>query len=472
MSVTDRDRGHLSIGEVLALLQGEFPDVTISKIRFLESQGLIDPERTPSGYRKFYDADISRLRSILTLQRDHFLPLRVIKERIEASPELLDAPTTGGPVRSPGESPTAAEGHSSTVTPLGRDLAPRPLVLSRPDRGTAADPVDPHEIPSETNGTEESGRVFPWMQRIGASRTADRTDGPLSAAGGADAAPDAAPDTAVDPTATAATGASAETDEVAALSPVDASTAASVSSTSAAPEGSAGAPQPADSAATSETTAMSETTDETAGDTAEGTSSNAPDGGTAGTDGRSSTGRRTVAGGSGRSGSTTGAARPVGGHTEADPARPEGGHEQADRPSAPPPTGVRAITGDVSSALMTTDELAAATGLSAEQLSELERFGLITGTQTGPVRFFDDDALVVARLASRLGAFGIEPRHLRMYKVAADREVALYDQVVSPLAHHRDRGERAAEVMAQLADLGEAMRRALVQRATREQRRP
>ena len=50
------DRGHLSIGEVLSLLQAEFPDVTISKIRFLESQGLLDPERTPSGYRKFYDA--------------------------------------------------------------------------------------------------------------------------------------------------------------------------------------------------------------------------------------------------------------------------------------------------------------------------------------------------------------------------------------------------------------------------------
>ena len=74
---------HLSIGEVLSLLTDDFPDVTISKIRFLESQGLIDPERTPSGYRKFYDSDIARLRWILRQQRDHFLPLKVIKAKMD-----------------------------------------------------------------------------------------------------------------------------------------------------------------------------------------------------------------------------------------------------------------------------------------------------------------------------------------------------------------------------------------------------
>ena len=74
---------HLSIGEVLEELRDEYPDVTISKIRFLESQGLIDPERTPSGYRKFSDRDLDRLRWILLQQRDHFLPLRVIKDRLD-----------------------------------------------------------------------------------------------------------------------------------------------------------------------------------------------------------------------------------------------------------------------------------------------------------------------------------------------------------------------------------------------------
>ena len=80
----DADRQHLSIGEVLEQLRDEFPDVTISKIRFLESQGLIDPERTPSGYRKFSDRDLDRLRWILLQQRDHFLPLRVIKDRLDS----------------------------------------------------------------------------------------------------------------------------------------------------------------------------------------------------------------------------------------------------------------------------------------------------------------------------------------------------------------------------------------------------
>jgi DNA-binding transcriptional MerR regulator len=75
-------RAYLGIGEVLALLRGEFPDISISKIRFLESEGLIEPARSPSRYRKFDAADVERLRYILTAQRDEYLPLRVIKERL------------------------------------------------------------------------------------------------------------------------------------------------------------------------------------------------------------------------------------------------------------------------------------------------------------------------------------------------------------------------------------------------------
>lgn len=75
-------RNYQSIGEVLVSVKAEFPDITISKIRFLEAEGLIDPERTPSGYRKFYEQDVERLKSILRLQRDEYLPLKVIKERL------------------------------------------------------------------------------------------------------------------------------------------------------------------------------------------------------------------------------------------------------------------------------------------------------------------------------------------------------------------------------------------------------
>ncbi len=82
-------RTYLSIGDVLTLLREEFPDVTISKIRFLESQGLVNPERSPSGYRKFFDHDVERLRWVLRQQREHFLPLKVIRDRL-ADGELDD----------------------------------------------------------------------------------------------------------------------------------------------------------------------------------------------------------------------------------------------------------------------------------------------------------------------------------------------------------------------------------------------
>lgn len=78
-------RAYFGIGEVLAQLRGEFPDVSVSKIRFLESEGLIQPARSPSGYRRFGMDDVARLRYILTAQRDHYLPLRVIRDRLDSA---------------------------------------------------------------------------------------------------------------------------------------------------------------------------------------------------------------------------------------------------------------------------------------------------------------------------------------------------------------------------------------------------
>ncbi len=75
-------QAYLGIGEVLVTLRAEFPDISVSKIRFLESEGLITPARSPSGYRRFALADVERLRFILTAQRDQYLPLRVIRERL------------------------------------------------------------------------------------------------------------------------------------------------------------------------------------------------------------------------------------------------------------------------------------------------------------------------------------------------------------------------------------------------------
>jgi DNA-binding transcriptional MerR regulator len=86
---------NLSIGEVLAQLREDFPDVSISKIRYLEAERLVEPARTPSGYRKFSQDDVERLRYILTLQRDHFYPLRVIREALDAYDRGFEAPGEG-----------------------------------------------------------------------------------------------------------------------------------------------------------------------------------------------------------------------------------------------------------------------------------------------------------------------------------------------------------------------------------------
>ena len=89
-------RARLSIGEVLEQLRGDFPGLNISKIRFLEAEGLIEPERTPSGYRKFAASDVDRLRYVLTCQREHYLPLKVIREHLDAIDRGLEPPALNG----------------------------------------------------------------------------------------------------------------------------------------------------------------------------------------------------------------------------------------------------------------------------------------------------------------------------------------------------------------------------------------
>lgn len=236
------DRAYLSIGEVLSLLKQEFPDVTISKIRFLESQGLLDPERTPSGYRKFYETDVDRLRWILRQQREHFLPLKVIKGRLRA-------------------------GHE------GR-----------------SEPVEPVDSGSKTMGS----------------------------------------------------------------SPVPPVTS-TVSVTAAAP------------------------------------------------------------------------------------------------------TGVS----------LTAMELAGATGLGEDDLRDLERFGLIGSRRVGANTFYSEEALAVAHLAAGFMKYGVEARHLRMYKTAGEREAGFFEQVVTPMVKQRNPEARrqAVEAIEDLARLGEGLRAAMLRQA-------
>ena len=95
MSAAAAARALMGIGDVLTALRPEFPDITISKIRFLESEGLLQPQRTSSGYRKFSSADVDRLRYVLTCQRDHYLPLKVIRDNLAAIDRGLEPPATG-----------------------------------------------------------------------------------------------------------------------------------------------------------------------------------------------------------------------------------------------------------------------------------------------------------------------------------------------------------------------------------------
>ncbi|MEW1830945.1 MerR family transcriptional regulator [Streptomyces sp. NPDC088196] len=121
------DSGLMSIGTVLTVLRDEFPEVTISKIRFLESEGLIEPQRTPSGYRKFSPADVERLGHVLRMQRDHYLPLKVIREHLDAMErgEAAPLPTVGRQrdgevVLEPVEGPTAARiGRAELLAAVG-----------------------------------------------------------------------------------------------------------------------------------------------------------------------------------------------------------------------------------------------------------------------------------------------------------------------------------------------------------------
>jgi len=116
----------LSIGEVLAELQPDFADVTHSKLRFLEDQGLVEPERTPSGYRKFSPQDVERLRLVLALQRDRYMPLRVIREYLDAVDRGLQPPEV------PGGAPRAPRVVSSNGVPEAGRYAPgRELRLTR-----------------------------------------------------------------------------------------------------------------------------------------------------------------------------------------------------------------------------------------------------------------------------------------------------------------------------------------------------
>ena len=332
--------GTMSIGEVLGILKPEFPDITVSKIRFLEGAGLVQPDRSASGYRKFSEDDVARLRFVLRAQRDQYLPLRVIRQR------LADLEQVGG-LEGPGSEPS---GTSAGAGPSGA----------------------PGSGGSGAGGGAESGSA-------GATGPAGAGAGGVAeAAGSAGAA--GSPGTA----------------------------------------GAAGAAGGWIGAGSAGGTA--------AGTAGAGTAATGPAGGGAG-------------------GAADGGA--AGGAVGATAAGMQPGRAAA-MFGAPP-----------SDAQFTRDELCRAAGATVDQLLELESFGLVSARGSGERgAWYGGDDLVLLRLARELADYGLEARHLRMYKLFAEREAALFEQVVAPLVRQRnpEARARARATIESLAQLGGRMR--------------
>jgi DNA-binding transcriptional MerR regulator len=160
-------RGYLSISEVLAQLRAEFPDISVSKIRFLETEGLIAPARAPSGYRRFGAADVERLRYILTAQRDQYLPLRVIKERLVRAdqgpggrPEVRPA---GRPDARPGSRADGGVGGWPGIRPEAR---PGSRPESRPGNPAQARSGEAGSLLTRRELLDEAGITDPQLTEL------------------------------------------------------------------------------------------------------------------------------------------------------------------------------------------------------------------------------------------------------------------------------------------------------------------
>ena len=196
-AVRAQSGGLLSIGQVLELLQGDFGDLSPSKLRFLEEQGLVTPERTKSGYRKFSQAHVERLRLILTLQRDHYLPLKVIAE------VLADVDEGRDPVI-PGAAPRSASNILAPRRLLGREELQRLTGATSRFIGEAiaagllpATDVFPHESIGELNALmrlAEKGLTPRHLRamRVAAERDAEMLSQAIESRGGRGGSPSGA----------------------------------------------------------------------------------------------------------------------------------------------------------------------------------------------------------------------------------------------------------------------------------------
>jgi DNA-binding transcriptional MerR regulator len=443
-------RSYLSIGDVLTLLREEFPDVTISKIRFLESQGLVNPERSPSGYRKFFEGDVERLRWVLRQQREHFLPLKVIRDRlaagdlgdIEVAPAAEPAHDNGVTVP-----PTSVGSGASVGAPAARS-APRPLAVGAGRPSGSAAVGGRTEAQMAQADDEAMARILADASRR-AALIPESGEHAAAPAVPTDRPPNGGPGNQGQTTGAATTTAAVPPAPIAAPSPAQDRSAASP----------AGRPMGAGPTRTDR-----------------GATPGAPEspGGRVGPSAEHKAAQGT-AGGTG--GAHAPEARPRG----APPASPDvparGGASGAAKKEesgssgggAAGPVKPKVPTAMVSGASMTADELCAASGLSEIELAGLQSFGMIEPAMVAGIPTFDEDALTVANLAADFRKFGVEPRHLRMYRNAVDREIGLIEQVIIPLLRQRnpESRQRALDAADELGTLGQTMRATLLRAALR-----
>lgn len=308
-----RERRFLSIGEVLSLIQVEFPDVTISKIRFLESQGLIDPERTPSGYRKFYPSDIERLRVVLQMQKESFLPLKVIKNRLEHSEALFDT----------------EEDRASFMPPLQLVLSDESPLNSDGESGA-----------SIQNGSASGGVVMSFdpphqLEEVKNAFSTERKATETISAFNSDAEPSGS--------VSGVTGPSEE------MTPTD------------------GGPSPLVSS-------------------------------------------------------------------------PQGASNTQHRFSL--------------------EELCRLTGARVAEIEEMVDFGLIGGTLFSNERYYDGLDFEIAKVVTSFRSYGVEARHLKMFRTLADREVGFLEQVIAPYMRQRNPAakHKAQNTLQELQQLGATLR--------------
>ncbi len=434
-------RAYLSIGDVLTLLRQEFPDVTISKIRFLESQGLVNPERSPSGYRKFYEHDVARLRWVLRQQREHFLPLKVIRDRLEhEGDKVLDDPqqvSARDDLVAVGAEVPNAEALRADST---RSESGHPAESPRPEPMATV-----RALPTGGSARSQGGDAFPRALRRPSEPSIMRGPG--------------------------ATGHGEPSLEHHPAHPRSAGLGL-------APERAGEDPVPQlDHGATQHQ--LGRGMDEGSGVTASlggptvgggwhsspagGGGEPVPPGPTA------SSGPSTPTGQADAPGSRGGAVGEVAPGTAAASGvgSPAGGGPHVPHEASPGPLSARVVTG----ASFTADELCSAGGVSPEVLGSLERFGLVAPLVVAGVPYYDEDALTITRLAAELAEYGVEPRHLTLYRNAVDREVGLVEQIITPLLRQRnpEARQRAVEASANLTRLGESLRSALLRRELRRQ---